>query len=151
MSHQSCAMGWKCPPVAAPGKCPHACPHPAPQVGCREGCTYAGISLLRWLENKETTTLRRDGQTERQTTNRTQTLSSGRNLVQEWSEGAERKWMELNISVTAPQHPDLTLALWGTPPPTRQFLRCGLEMKVHSRSLDTGFRLLCPCLPNSLF
>lgn len=71
--------------------------------------------------------------------------------MQEWSEGAERKWMELNISVTAPQHPDLTLALWGTPPPTRQFLRCGLEMKVHSRSLDTGFRLLCPCLPNSLF
>lgn len=26
--------------------------------------TYAGISLVRWLENKETRTLRRDGQTE---------------------------------------------------------------------------------------
>lgn len=58
--------------------------------------------------------------------------------MQEGSEeSAKRKWMERNISVTPPQHPDLTL--WGTPPSRRQFLRYGLEVKVHSLSLDTGF------------
>lgn len=34
------------------------------ELGGREDCTYAGISLVRWLENKETRTLRGDGQTE---------------------------------------------------------------------------------------
>lgn len=49
------------------------------ELGSGEDCTYAGISLVRWLENKETRTLRRDGQTERLTNNSaTQTPSPGR-------------------------------------------------------------------------
>lgn len=121
------------------GKCPCSSSNTCPGVGwwsgwqwetwwgtdgCREdlqreNCTYAGISLVRWLENKETRTLRRDRQTETDE-QQLDTDALPRQGVSGESKSVQSRWME-------PKSNTLPLAAQTAPGTMQLADRCGLN------------------------